>query len=746
MQAEAAESRERELRQSADAARNLAVQEKQRAETAEGDALASQQRAETKARANAKTVQFLQELFRSSDPTGLEGLGYRRSDREPTGQLLARDIVKRGVDRIKTELGDQPLVRVELLNALGSVCRSLGMYETAEELLSESVALAQRELQLEGADLESVKLKWAEAARLLARLRHEQGALDQAEDLYRRALQTFADVGGEQSLVVADVKFGLAWVLAERRESQPAEQLMQEALAIRREHLGANHRDVKITGLALLLIRFQQHDDTTAKLASVKKFAATLDAKSNIAIIRGVLTYQTGLIFRRQRKYALAEPCYQETLSLCKSVFDGEDNFLYLMVQGDYAGLLRETGEYRRGEELIREVLAKAPLMLRRRAEVAKAQIELAACLIVKGDHRFAEQMLQEADKAGHRDHVQWGRLHTALGRYDEAERAYRTALSPQYANIYPPAAIAAVGYELGRLQWLRGKLDEAAATYQQHLEAIRRHSPEASRLLQLRDHAQALRGLGREAEAKTLENEARQNARKLIEQNLNFYPFSSHEAPAIVRVLRDEPDAEQLARRWLEESNPADWPHPPVKAAKQFALAEILRRRGKHDEAERLHRQALEIRQEKLGDESADTIKSLLALAATLADLNRGQDAVALVDDALRCCERMFGQGHPWRARFQRQAAEVLQAAGQKQRAEPLLRASVETTLATLTAAHPQYSACVLQLAKLLHGAGQTDAARGVLTDAQKLLAECLPETVPRRRRVEKMLQELGD
>jgi serine/threonine-protein kinase len=105
------------------AARARIEAEAQRARTAE-------QVATTNARTSRRVVQFLQDLFYEAEP------GQSRGGKAPIRVLL-----ERGVRRIRAELGEEPLVRAELLDTLGSVLATLGLCVDAEPLLRESLQL-----------------------------------------------------------------------------------------------------------------------------------------------------------------------------------------------------------------------------------------------------------------------------------------------------------------------------------------------------------------------------------------------------------------------------------------------------------------------------------------------------------------------------------------------------------------------------------------------------------------------------
>ncbi|MGH7711603.1 MAG: tetratricopeptide repeat protein, partial [Gemmatimonadaceae bacterium] len=73
---------------------------------------------------------FLTELFSISDPSVARGQ-----------TITARELLDRGATRIEKELADQPEVRAQMLNSIGSAYSGLGLYNQARPLLERSVSL-----------------------------------------------------------------------------------------------------------------------------------------------------------------------------------------------------------------------------------------------------------------------------------------------------------------------------------------------------------------------------------------------------------------------------------------------------------------------------------------------------------------------------------------------------------------------------------------------------------------------------
>ena len=81
-------------------------------------------RAEAEAETARQTTRFMVDLFKVSDPS--EALG---------NTITAREILDKGAARIDQELADQPAIQATLMDTMGTVYTSLGLYEPAMPLV-----------------------------------------------------------------------------------------------------------------------------------------------------------------------------------------------------------------------------------------------------------------------------------------------------------------------------------------------------------------------------------------------------------------------------------------------------------------------------------------------------------------------------------------------------------------------------------------------------------------------------------
>jgi tetratricopeptide (TPR) repeat protein len=186
-------------------------------------AIEAQNRAEVDAETAKRTTEFIVDLFKVSDPS--EALG---------NTITAREILTKGAERIAGELADQAETRATLMNTMGTVYTSLGLYKEAVPLLESSLE-TRREVLGPGS------LEVAASMDHLAEVRGQLGEFAAAHDLYEQAFDVRTRAGSADSPEAAISLSGMAEMLMEQGEYALAEPLYVEALDMRRQHLGDTH-------------------------------------------------------------------------------------------------------------------------------------------------------------------------------------------------------------------------------------------------------------------------------------------------------------------------------------------------------------------------------------------------------------------------------------------------------------------------------------------------------------------------
>ena len=245
-------------------------------------------RANLEAETSKQVSDFMVGLFEVSDPS--ESLG---------NTITAREILDEGATRIQLELAGQPIVMGRMMNTMGKVYRSLGLYDDAGPLLEQALVtlqenLGDRDLQVASVleNLGTVRLRAgrleeakplfeetleireallgqeqrdvASAVNNLGNLAYAEGDYEAAKTQYRRATEIFKKVSGPDHPDVARSLNNLAIVYWRNRDADEALALFQQALTIQENAYGPEHPDVAgtLNSMAALYRVRKQYDES----------------------------------------------------------------------------------------------------------------------------------------------------------------------------------------------------------------------------------------------------------------------------------------------------------------------------------------------------------------------------------------------------------------------------------------------------------------------------------------------------
>ena len=249
------------------------------------------------ARADA-TARFLEDLFQASDP------------RRARGEVLdAKELLRRGTDRLGRDLQDQPLLRAQLLDALGGIHTDLGLYDEARPLLEEALAIRERLYGREHLEVAETLIRLGTLARLSgkgdavpllrralalreARLGRDspevadllntlgtalavQGSSGEAELLLRRSLALRERLWGDRDPRVALVLHNLSGLALQRGRTDEARELLRRALAIREAALPEDDPDLTGSREALALVLLERKDTKAEGVRLLERVAAS---------------------------------------------------------------------------------------------------------------------------------------------------------------------------------------------------------------------------------------------------------------------------------------------------------------------------------------------------------------------------------------------------------------------------------------------------------------------------------------
>jgi non-specific serine/threonine protein kinase/serine/threonine-protein kinase len=464
-----------------------------------GAAQALQLRRTTRARDRADRIAtFMTRMFKVSDPSAARG-----------NSITAREILDRASREIDTGLSKDPVLQAEMMQTMGDVYQSLGLYPQAQSLFTQAIEIRRRVLG--GRAPETLTSMSALVGNLTT-----QGRYPEAEKLDRETLDLRRRVLGPDHPDTLNSMSAFAALLAEEGRYAEAEKVSRESLDIQRRVLGPDHPDTvrSMNNLANALdnegryaeaeqlkretldierrVSGPEHPDT---LRSMNNLAAVLDVEGKYpeaeTLYRATLdtrrrilgpehpdslrsTNALGALFIDEGRYAEAEKLFRQSLEGQRRVL-GPDHPDTQNSMHNLAEVLAAEGRFADSEKLVREALA---IELRTVGPDHRNTLLSMSNLVDLLEH---EGRYAEAEKLG-RETVDGQRrvlgpehpdtltstdnlaiVLSAEGRVAEAEKLLRETLAVQRRVLGPRHPDAAVStYDLGCILARKGNRDEA--------------------------------------------------------------------------------------------------------------------------------------------------------------------------------------------------------------------------------------------------------------------------------------------
>jgi len=404
---------------------------------ARNEAERQRERAEAEAETARQTTRFMVDLFKVSDPS--EALG---------NTITAREILDKGAKRIDKELTDQPAIQATLMDTMGTVYFSLGLYESAVPLVRKAY---ERRLKLWG----SLNAETASSLNHLGVLLTQRSDYDEAEKSLRDALQIRRKLFGTSSLEVAETLTSLSELLGEKGEYTQGEPLVKEALEIRRKAFGAKpHPDVAQT-LELLGLNYYRRGENEAAVKYLRQ-AAQMQKELHPTAHPALAQAMDSLAFALMEmgKPEEAEPISRLALSMKRQLY-GEDHPSTATGLNNLAFVLEARGRYDDAEAAYRASMAiNRKLLGASHPAIANNLSNIAYVEYAKGETKSAIKTLRQSLEMSRKelgpDHPEVGGRAAGLaywlieeGEFAEAEELVdeaisirRKALGPQHPQV----------------------------------------------------------------------------------------------------------------------------------------------------------------------------------------------------------------------------------------------------------------------------------------------------------------------
>ncbi|MCH8913150.1 MAG: tetratricopeptide repeat protein [Planctomycetes bacterium] len=365
--------------------RDIAQANLQRARTAEARLVDEAATARTSARQAEMINTFLRSMLAAANPY------------EQGRDVTMIEVLDRAAARVGAELSVEPAVEAAVRRTIGNTYRSLGAYDKAEKHLQAAVAIHQQ-------DYTRNELATNDLARSLiglAGVLQDRGDYTGAELLYRRALEVYRGLRGDDHLDVIGTMTSLALLLRAKGDEKEADALLRQASErYVRSPRAETREEVDVGGptshshLALLL-RYQGDWDGAERLLR-QSLAEQHRLYGPQHPRTGDSAAALASFLQEKGDYAAAAEYHRQALAIRRNVPGGAHKLVADSLSA-LAALSIEQGDYAEAEELLRQALE-----LRERdfdpshPEIARTMIALGMVLLEQGIPADAEPILRE--------------------------------------------------------------------------------------------------------------------------------------------------------------------------------------------------------------------------------------------------------------------------------------------------------------------------------------------------------------
>jgi non-specific serine/threonine protein kinase/serine/threonine-protein kinase len=322
---------------------------------------------------------FMKSMFEVSDPGESRG-----------NTITAREILDKASSNIGTGLAKDPEAQAQMMEVMGEVYDSLGLYRRSEALFIQAVDTQQRVLGPNS--VETLK-----SMRYLAWVMHEEGRDSDAEKLDRDALARYRQAFGVEHHGTLAAMSDLASILRAQFRYEDAETLQRETFETQTRVLGPESEDTltSMNNLANTL----SYEHKYAEAEALRRRA--LDIQRRVLgpeypdTLRSMMNLGDTLYL--EGRYSDAENLERETLGIQKRVL-GPEHPETLMTMYNLTCTLNNTGSYAEAEALGRKILEDRSRVLgpEHRATL-KTMVSLAISLRKEARYPEAERLLRDA-------------------------------------------------------------------------------------------------------------------------------------------------------------------------------------------------------------------------------------------------------------------------------------------------------------------------------------------------------------
>jgi eukaryotic-like serine/threonine-protein kinase len=363
-----------------------------------------------------RITEFMTNMFKVADPSEARG-----------NSITAREILDKSAKEIDTGLAKDPELQAQMMDVMGHVYTSIGLYQKGGVLLSRAVESRRRVLGPSNPDT-------LKSMGVLAWNAQLDGRYSEAEKLGRETLNAERRMLGQENRETLKTEGELAWTLSEEGKYPEAEQLLRHTLEIQRRAFGPEDRE---TILTMSLLGWTMSE--AGKYAEAEKMEReALDTgRRGLGLLNPVTLVSMGDlagILQAEQRYPDADKLFREMIQLYTSSRGPEDPTT-LTLKANLADVLQHEGNYDEAAHLLRDTFE-----VQRRTVGAEHPTTLSTAMAM-------------------------GYNLGALGHYEEGQKLLFQTRDIQRRLFGPDSPqVATTTYNLAALESRRGRRDEAFA------------------------------------------------------------------------------------------------------------------------------------------------------------------------------------------------------------------------------------------------------------------------------------------
>ena len=412
-----------------------------------------------------RITQFMTNMFKVSDPSEARG-----------NTITAREILDKSSKEIDTSLSKDPALQAQLMDVMGQVYGSLGLYARAETILRQGFDVRR---QAFGAEHPDTLRSMSSVVEIL----FKEARYPEAETLARQTLVIQRRVLGLEHPDTLRSMGDLANILLLEGRYREAEQLQQETLRTKRRVLGPNHADTlkSMYDLANIFRWEGRHSEAEGLARETLEIQRRVLGPDHPDTLRSMSALTN--ILRPEGRLPEAEKLERETLDAQRRVL-GPEHPSTLMSMSFLGEILLQEGHYPEAEKVERQALEIQRRVLgNRHTDTLRSMTSLGYILLYTGRYAESEKLLREAldiqSSVFGPEHSTTLRTQGFLalsllyeGRLLEAEKLEREVIAIQRRVLGPEHMdTAASKYNLALVEVHRGRANDALQLLREAVE-----------------------------------------------------------------------------------------------------------------------------------------------------------------------------------------------------------------------------------------------------------------------------------